>query len=57
MLNPGWSAKIRKEKFPVNGLTMLKCPKCKKPLGELSGCILFKKCESCNRWVLLRKNT
>ena len=57
MLNPGWSAKVRKERFEVKGLTMLKCPKCKRLLGEVSGRKLFKKCESCNRWVLLIKKT
>jgi len=58
MINPGWTAKVRGERFHVEGVTMLRCPKCKKPLGETNGSLLYKKCESCGRWVLLiRKNS
>jgi len=54
-VNPGWTAKVRKERFLVNGLTLLHCPKCKKPLGETDGSVLLKRCDSCGRWVLLTR--
>jgi uncharacterized Zn finger protein (UPF0148 family) len=53
MINPGWTAKVRRERFHVEGMTMLRCPKCKKPLGATKGTLFYKKCESCGRWVLL----
>ena len=55
MIYPGRTAKVRKERFSVEGLTLLRYPECKKPLGETDGGKFFKRCESCGRWVLLAK--
>ena len=54
-VNTGWTAKVKKERFSVQGLTLLRCPKCKKPLGETDGNRFSKRCESCGRWMLLAK--
>jgi len=55
MLNPGWRAKVMKIRPEVAGLDLLLCPKCKRPLAESNGTVLLKKCQSCGRWVLMKK--
>jgi len=55
MLNPGYTATVRDQKFKADAGPVIRCPKCKKPLMEGVVVKYLARCKHCGKWVYLTK--
>ena len=55
MINPGYTAKVRGERFEADAGPIILCPKCKKPLMNAIAERFMIRCKSCGWWIFMQK--
>ncbi|MBU2551935.1 MAG: hypothetical protein KKB20_26230 [Proteobacteria bacterium] len=54
-INPGYAARVRDEPFMAPPGPDIRCPQCKKTLGQGRVVVFYTRCKHCRKWVLLKR--